>query len=204
LDTHRYTRKHLNPGDLPSPVHLERFSRRNLSKWFRILGYKTGAEIGVAEGRHSKQMCEQNPGVQLLCVDTWEKYSGNRRGGPQSQHDRNYKIAKRILRPFSCQIVKAFSMDAVREVPPESLDFVYIDGNHAFDYVMQDIIEWGKRVRRGGIISGHDYYHFRGAGVVEAVDVYTHIHGVRGWFLTNEAKEKSWFFVKTWGAKRNV
>lgn len=177
-------------------MHLERFSRRNLAKLFCILDYATGAEIGVAEGRYSKRMCDLNPGVELLCVDTWQKYSGNRRGGPQSQHDRNYDIAQRILAPFDTTIVRAFSMDAVRNIELESLDFVYIDGNHDFDYVMRDIIEWGRRVRRGGIISGHDYYHFRDAGVVEAVDAYILAHGIEEWFLTNESKEKSWFWVK--------
>jgi len=196
LDTPRWVHRNLNPGNLSSPVHLEKFSRRNLAKLFRILGYETGAEIGVAEGRYSKMICDHNPGVRLLCVDTWQKYSGNSRGGPQSQHDRNYEIAQRILAPFDTTIVKAFSMDAVNNVELESLDFVYIDGNHAFDFVMQDIIEWGKRVRKGGIISGHDYYHFRGAGVVEAVDAYTLAHGIAQWFLTNESKEKSWFWVK--------
>lgn len=201
MDTYRYTHRHLNPGNLPSPVRLEKFSRRNLSKWLGILDYKTGAEIGVAEGRHAKQMCEQSQGIKLLCVDTWERYRGNPRGGPQSQHDRNYGIAKRVLKPFDCEIVKARSLDAVRDVPMESLDFVYIDANHGFDWVMTDIIEWGKRVRRGGMISGHDHYTFRGAGVIEAVDVYIQMHNVKEWFLTNEKKEKSWFFIKKWGTK---
>ena len=196
MDTYRHTHDHLNLGNLPSPVHLAKWSRRNLAKWFRLLGYKTGAEIGVAEGRNSKQMCEQNPGVRLLCVDPWLKYRGNRRGGPQEQHDRNVKIARRILAPFDTKIVQAFSMDAVRDVPMESLDFVYIDGNHGFDFVMQDIIEWSRRVRKGGIVSGHDYYHFQAAGVVEAVDAYVLAHDIREWFLTNERKEKSWFWVK--------
>ena len=196
MDTHKYTHGRLNPGNLPSPVQLEKFSRRNLAKWFRILGYKAGAEIGVAEGRYSKVMCEQNPGVRLLCVDTWEKYQGNPRSHPQAEHDRNINMARRILVPLGGEIVQAYSMDAVRDVPTESLDFVYIDGNHCFDYVMQDIIEWGKRVRKGGIVSGHDFYTFRWAGVVPAVEAYVKAHSVREWFLTNEKKEKSWFWVK--------
>ena len=196
LDSRKWVHKNLNPSNLPSPVWMEKFSRRNLAKIFHVLNYKNGAEVGVAEGRYSKMMCDHNPGLHLLCVDTWQKYQGNHRGGPQSQHDRNYRIANRILEPFGATIVQAFSMDAVKDVAPDSLDFVYIDGNHNFDYVMQDIIEWGKRVRKGGIISGHDYYHFRDAGVVEAVDAYALAHGVKEWFITNERKEKSWFWVK--------
>lgn len=196
MDTHRYTHNHLNPNNLPSPVQLEKFSRRNLAKWFRILGYKTGAEIGVAEGRYSKQICEQNRGVRLLCADIWEKYAANPRSHPQSEHDRNIGITRRILAPFNAKIVQAYSMDAVRDVPLQSLDFVYIDAHHGFDWVMQDIIEWSKRVRKGGIVSGHDFYEFRGAGIVLAVEAYIKAHRVKEWFLTNEKKEKSWFWVK--------
>lgn len=192
----KWTHRNLNPGDLSSPIQLEKFSRRNLAKLYRILGYSCGAEIGVAEGRNSKMICDHNPNVYLLCVDIWEKYPENPRSHPQAEHDRNIGIVRRILKPFNTTIVQAYSMDAVRDVAMESLDFVYIDAHHGFDFVMQDIIEWGKRVRKGGIISGHDYYHFRRAGVVEAVDAYTRAHGVKEWWLTNEKKEKSWFWVK--------
>jgi predicted O-methyltransferase YrrM len=41
-----------------------------------------------------------------------------------------------------------------------SLDFVYIDAGHRFDDVVQDIIKWTKKVRKGGIISGHDYMEY--------------------------------------------
>jgi hypothetical protein len=196
LDAASYTHRKLNRGNLPSPIHLEKFSRKNLAKLFGVLECRTGAEIGVREGKHAKRLCELCSGVHLLCVDAWEYYPAGRRSRPQAEHDRNIEIARRVLAPFNAQIVQAYSMDAVRDVPLESLDFVYIDGNHGFDYVMEDLIAWGRRVRKGGIISGHDYYHFRGAGVVEAVDAYVAAHGIKEWWLTNEKKEKSWFWVK--------
>ena len=39
----------------------------------------------------------------------------------------------------------------------ESLDFVYIDANHAYDWVVQDIELWYPKVKKGGILWGHDY-----------------------------------------------
>ena len=86
-------------------------------------------------------------------------------------------------------------MEAAREVPDESLDFVYIDADHRFDYVMEDIITWSRKVRPGGIVSGHDYFRFRNTGVVPAVDVYTHCNYISEWFITDE-KEASFFWVK--------
>ena len=51
--------------------------------------------------------------------------------------------------------------DAVKDIEDSSLDFVHIDGDHSYDFVMQDIILWGRKVRIGGIISGHDYLYDR-------------------------------------------
>ena len=196
MDTAKWVHKYLNPGNLPAPVKLEKFSRRNLAKLFCTLGYRYGAEIGVEKGRYSTQLCLQNPGLHLLCVDAWVQYPGYIRAVTPDKFAYQMEITKERLAAYDVEIIRAFSMDAVRDVEPGSLDFVYIDGNHAFDYVMQDIIEWARRVRPGGIVSGHDYYRFRGAGIVDAVNAYTYAHGIKEWFLTNESKAKSWFWVK--------
>ena len=39
----------------------------------------------------------------------------------------------------------------------ESLDFIYIDANHAYDFVVEDINLWFPKLKKGGIFSGHDY-----------------------------------------------
>ena len=196
LDTAKWLHENLNPDGSKAPVQLEEFTRKNLAGLFQTLGYSYGAEIGVAGGFHSKQICEQVSGVRLLCIDTWKVYKGLRHTLKQEKYDWCLETAQENLAPYNAEIIQAFSMDAVRDVELESLDFVYIDGNHSFDYVMQDIIEWSKRVRRGGIVSGHDYYRFRNAGIVPAVNVYAYMHHIKEWFLTSEKKEKSFFWVK--------
>ena len=197
MDTRRWVHNHLNIDGAEAPVHLTNFKRKNLAKLFYSLEYKCGAEIGIESGKFSQQICNQNPGVELLCVDAWAKYRGYSRALPQEKYDKQEREARQRLAPYDVVIAHDFSMNAVETVEPESLDFVYIDGNHAFDYVMRDIIEWAKRVRRGGIVSGHDYYvGVRSIDVIEAVDVYTKVHGIKEWFLTNEPHAKSWFWVK--------
>jgi hypothetical protein len=191
-----------NPQNGRSPVVLPDFTRNDLAAWLGASGLRRGAEIGVAQGKYSVVLCEHIPDVDLLCVDPWLQYPENPRGGPQEQHDRNFELLQQRLAPYRWRPAKAFSMDAVKDVPLESLDFVYIDGHHSFDYVMQDLIEWGKRVRIGGVIAGHDYYMFRWAGVVEAVRAYVAGHHVKEWFLTKgirraDHSEPSFFWVKT-------
>jgi hypothetical protein len=169
------------------------FTRANLADLFAASGYTLGAEIGVADGRNSLTLCQAIPGLRLLCVDPWQKYRQNPRGGPQEQHDRNYELAQERLAAFDVTFVKATSMVAVRNVPMESLDFAYVDGHHSFDWAMQDLIEWSKRVRPGGVVSGHDFYHFKWAGVVEAVDAYTKAHGITDWNLCDEREPSFWW-----------
>jgi len=171
-----------------APVRIRTLTREGLVKQFGQFGLLRGAEIGVDRGHFSEYMLKYVPGCTLLCVDPWRwKLRGESR----------YQSTARRLAPYGerATIIRKYSFDAVRDVPDGSLDFVYIDGDHTFDYVMTDIIWWATKVRLGGIVAGHDYYRFRGGGVVPAVDLYTQQHGITKWFLTDE-KEATWFWCK--------
>ena len=98
-------------------------------------------------------------------------------------------------------------MDIVKTFEDGSLDFVYIDGNHYFEYVVQDIAFWSKKVRKGGIVSGHDYIHKRAptkSHVIQAVNGYVDSYKINPWFLIgSQAKvpgeirdnSRSWMWV---------
>lgn len=154
-------------------------SRIELAKYFNELGFKKGAEIGVADGRYSECLCREIPNLKLFCIDPWDTYGGNRRGGGKSMQYGNYELAHGRLDRYGVTFVRKVSMDAVKDFPDNSLDFVFIDGNHDFDYVIQDLIEWSKKVRIGGIVAGHDYFNFRNSGVIEAVDIYVKMHNIK-------------------------
>lgn len=153
-------------------------SRIELAQYFHELGFTKGAEIGVAGGRYSEILCDCNPALELLCVDPWGKYRNNRRGGNQEQHDRNYEQSKKRLSRFKAILLKMTSVEASLPIEDNSLDFVFLDGNHDYDYVMEDIITWSRKVKKGGIISLHDYYNFNNSGVIEAVDDYVKYHKI--------------------------
>jgi len=59
------------------------------------------------------------------------------------------------------------------------LDFVYIDADHSYKSVKEDINAWAPKVREGGIVAGHDYYLTRAGniGVIAAVNEYVKEHG---------------------------
>ncbi len=59
------------------------------------------------------------------------------------------------------------SKKASSEFPEEFFDFVYIDGDHAYESVNQDISLWTSKIKKTGILAGHDYDW---PGVKQAVD----------------------------------
>ena len=194
----------------PSPIEIPNQGREMLGDLFRELNYKEGAEIGVEAGRFSFQLLSRNPSMTLHCIDPWQSYDGyidpiNLKDLPGTM-----QVAKDRLKGLNANFIQDFSMRAVRSFADNSLDFVYIDGNHNLPYVMNDIIQWHKKVRVGGIVAGHDYV--RGhkdrptiLRVVEAVNWYTELKPIPIWFLIGtKAKidgqirdnSRSWMWVK--------
>jgi len=177
-----------NRAEQVSPVRIRTLTRRRLIQLFGEHGLTRGAEIGVDRGHFSEYMLSHIPDSHILSIDPWYwKLRGESR----------YKSSVQRLAPYGerSHIIREESYRAVLDVPDESLDFVYIDGNHTFDYVMTDIIWWAMKVRMGGIVAGHDYYRFRRGGVVPAVDIYTQQHQITKWFLTDE-RTPSWFWMR--------
>jgi hypothetical protein len=185
----------------PMPIELRDFHRNDLAQLFTELGFKRGVEVGVAEGNYSEVLLKANPECELLLVDPWHAYSENPQNKTESKHTFAYTEALRKTKGYRVMVMQDYSMNAVRELKEESLDFCYIDGNHLFDYVMQDLIEWSKRVRSGGIVSGDDYYaldqkRWVGGGVVEAVNAYVGAHGINPWFIFSGHKSTDFFWIK--------
>lgn len=190
------------------PININGVNRTIMAKFLGELGFKVGAEVGVAQGDHAKTLCDENPGVKLYCVDIWGQYPGYNEY--TDRIDRYYKEAEAKLSPYNTAFVKKFSMDAVKDFADESLDFVYIDGAHDFKNVADDISEWTKKVKIGGIVFGHDYKRSRDThgkypvDVKDVVQAYTYSHSIAPWFvLTNDTRDPKfgrdnpgWLFVR--------
>jgi len=56
-----------------------------------------------------------------------------------------------------CHFVKKFSVDAAKEFEDEHFDLVFIDANHTYEFVKEDISAWYPKVRVGGVLAGHDF-----------------------------------------------
>lgn len=171
--------------------------RAELVRLFAASGFTEGAEIGVWAGDFSKVLCERVPGLHLRAVDPWQSYAGyQERKNEQVRLDGAYQLAKAALARFNCTIVRKTSDAAAAEVPDGSLDFVYVDSNHAKPYVLADLAAWLPKVRPGGIMSGHDYQfnpkpHIQ---VKEAVDRFVAERGIGPVYVLSKDKSPSFFW----------
>jgi glycosyltransferase involved in cell wall biosynthesis len=177
----------------PVPVHVERekevkqesikptdgMARRHLYKLFAKNGFTKGVEVGVWDGTNAQNMMNIIPGLHLGLVDMFKRFKGSQHR--QSRFDKARRRSHFKLDGKNVEWMEMSSEEAATKIPDKSLDFVYIDCNHSYDYAMQDIILWSRKVRSGGIVSGHDYVSSRdhGVGVLDAVNDYVRYHGLK-------------------------
>jgi hypothetical protein len=171
-------------------LHNASVGRNLLAELFAELGYTKGAEIGVDRAYYSVVMLEKNPSLSLVLVDAWQGQRGGEHCLDAYKRLAPYREVGRV------DIQRDKSLIVAKTVPPDSLDFVYIDSQRDFNAVMMDLIEWGRKVRPGGMISGRGYCHLFETGVVRAVDAYTEAHYIRDFYITRDI-EPNYFFIKT-------
>jgi predicted O-methyltransferase YrrM len=168
-----------------------RYTRKDLSKAFALMKFKKGAEIGVRRGRFSEILCLDNPKLELYCIDPWDAYEAKY---PEKRQQEIYEYAVKRLSKYNVKIIRKPSMEGLKYIKDDELDFVFIDGNHKFDYVMMDIILWSHKVKSGGIVSVHDVYYGE-PGILKAVEAYTWSHNIIPWYITKEL-EPTAYWVK--------
>lgn len=191
------------------PIEIPNFGRVQLADLLHELDFKTGVEVGVAWGWYSSVLMAANPQMQLDGVDPWFRQKGYRDYTRGATFEKLLDEAhSRLDQYHNFTFVRKTSMDAVEDYKDNSLDFVYIDADHSFKQVTDDIHEWLQKVRPGGIISGHDYATSKGVArmhVKHVVPAYTRAWGIKPWFvLGNEANDeglvrdrpRSWLWIK--------
>jgi predicted O-methyltransferase YrrM len=192
------------------PIEIGNVGREDLATLFAELKFKTGVEVGTEQGIYAETLCRANPSVTLFCVDAWESYEGHRQNASQARHDGFYADTVQRLSGYNAHCIKGMSVETSERFADGSLDFVYIDANHDLPHVIADLAAWVPKVRRGGIVSGHDFCRRKGSGsaqmaVMEALYAWTHTYQIAPWFVLGRkdarAGEKrdrvrSWMWVK--------
>lgn len=157
------------------PYHCMRPSLKQLKNKQNIIG----CEIGVLEGDNANTICRVLDIKKLYLIDPY--YDEN-----------NFKIAKNKLKKFNDKIVfiKKKSGNAVSFIP-DDLDFVYIDGNHEYDFVKKDIELYYPKLKNHGVLAGHNF-ESKFIGVIEAVMEFVKQNNLNKNFTTYE---EDWWII---------
>jgi len=147
------------------------------------------AEVGVQSGDTTCRLLSSVPSIELYyAIDPWFFYDGFEKSifeihdgyrplieVNQQGMDKNYNEFIKRISTFKneirnkIKIIKEMSVDARNHIEDGELDLCFIDANHSYEFVRSDIDCWLPKIKKGGILAGHDY-GLPGAGINKAVD----------------------------------
>ena len=173
---HAYSRGGHRLPTLPNMFHFQDVydeAVQNAADGARFV--EIGCWLGDSSTHMAKAIKESGKDIEFFCVDTWRGSEGIGWMQPiLDAHDGNLYPAwnKRMVddgvRDFATSIQKP-SVDAAAAFDDESLDFVFIDGDHRYDEVLADIDAWLPKLKTGGMLAGDDYDENSHPGVWRAV-----------------------------------
>ena len=131
-------------------------------------------EVGTWYGTNAAVLRSLFPKAHLYLIDPWVLTPEYQRGGKtMSDLEEDYEKAYRKV--CSCfehdpmvTLLKMTSVEGAKKVP-DGIDLVFIDGDHSYEHVKEDIATWSKKVRPGCLLTGHDYFS-NFPGVIKAVN----------------------------------
>jgi predicted O-methyltransferase YrrM len=119
-------------------------------------------EVGSWKGKSTAfllvEAWNKSPKIEIYAVDTWlgsEEHAGEeciKNGTLYEEFLANVKTVRRQLVPL-----RMTSLKGANFFPDQSLDSVFIDAAHDYENVKADILAWLPKVKKGGLIGGHDY-----------------------------------------------
>lgn len=192
-----------------APVVSNMKTRNEIGSFLNRLGLTgVGVELGVLFGEFSRIILRRWKGEKLVLVDPLERQRPAEYvdGTNESNFDEaRYYVGDLLSHESRAWWMPYYSDQAVHKFSDGSLDFVYIDANHSYKHVAQDLRLWAPKVKAGGMVAGHDYYnrhqtHPDGSpvficGVKSAVDEWAKKNNIT---INVTAEENpTWWYIKT-------
>jgi predicted O-methyltransferase YrrM len=118
-----------------------------------------GIEIGVQLGMNSYMLLDACPNItKIIGIDPYEPYADWDHNVTRTDQEIIWEVFKENLELMQnrFELYKEYSWDAADQFEDESFDFVFIDGDHSIKAVLKDLDCYAPKIKKGGIIAGHD------------------------------------------------
>ena len=151
-------------------------------------------EIGTEAGLNAESIFNTLNVNRFYIVDpylSYQDYISSENQRTQLNLSKHEKKAQKRLKYFENNIiwVKELSSKALNEID-ERFDFIYIDGNHEYEYVLDDIKKSWKLLKEEGILAGHDIQY---KGVSDAVIDFVKENNLKVYF----GNKMDWIIIKS-------
>ena len=177
----------------------------NVSKLLEQTNKKKYIEIGIAFGWHIETILNEFPQVYCYGIDPYIPYDINDSFStdiskinidktPQENFDEfSNAINARLLKFKNFKHIRKPSVECYNSFADQSVDLIFIDGNHTYEFVKNDCVNWWSKVDRNGIMCGDDYYM---PEVKRAVDEFCTQNNLKLEFITKNNHYYTWYIKK--------
>lgn len=150
-------------------------------------------EIGV-EGGHNATDLLKNGIEKIYCIDSWmgDEFV------PQKFHDMTYGETISNLSQFESDryvILRGRSSKMHKQIPNKSIGLLYLDGNHSYENVREDLENYFPKLVSGGIIAAHDYVNID--GVRHAINEFADLHGLTVYIIPESNRGDAGMWMRT-------
>lgn len=145
-----------------------------LSNIIERYNVKNFVELGVYDGKNVIYLAKKFPNVNFYGVDLWKHFETDRINrlplNSQKEWDILFdKLSKISSELPNLELIRDFSSKSAEKFNDDFFDMIFIDANHDYKYVKEDIASYMPKIKKTGIISGHDY-SLAWYGVIKAVN----------------------------------
>tara|TARA_Y100000590_G_C15551878_1_gene951239 strand:+ start:285 stop:863 length:579 start_codon:yes stop_codon:yes gene_type:complete len=148
-------------------IYLDKFLPDKRNFIFKIIKKNSiCCEIGVWKGVFSEIIIKKNNPKKLYLIDPWKDFGSDyfkkkhEKYLQKNQDDRFFLVQKKLAKYIESKQVEIFRMtskEAFEKIRNVGFDFIYIDGNHEYEFVKFDIEKYFELLNSGGYLAGDDY-----------------------------------------------
>lgn len=145
-------------------------------------------EVGTFKGGNALRILKKLKPSTLYVVDPWleEAYTDYKKGTVNECYIEAMNRLMKYIKRGLVKVIRDYSITAIGKIP--KADFIYLDGNHTYEYLKKEIPLYWNKLNHGGILAGHDI------GLPEVARAVSEFVAEKGIYPIYS--EPDWFFEK--------
>lgn len=148
-------------------------------------------EIGVFRGEFSQVILESISPKELHLIDLFDGMmcSGDKDGNNIiwiNLNEEYINLNNKFSPKKNIRLHKGKSVDILQNFHDGYFDMIYVDGDHSYDGVFTDLEIARFKVKKDGLICGHDYTQKKFPEVFNAVNDFCEKYGLNIKYITND------------------